>query len=253
MVTGTVLVLLLLAGGLWLWLGSPDDPETASGDGASVERVDAGATTADPSRDLPGLDTSDEVVRRMVGALSSHPRLAAWLATDELVRRFVRTVVTVAGGGSPRSELEFLAPEGEFRVRGSDESRVIDPASYGRYDRVTAVFTSLDTRGTARLYDRLRPLFQEAYRELGFREGSFDDALARAIDNLLAVPIPEGPIEVEPSGAEAFEFRDPRLEEASPAAKHLLRMGPENARRVQAKLRELAGALELPTLTPARG
>lgn len=248
-VVATVVVLvLLLAGGAWLWLRGRDAGDGPDGAG-SVADTTARAAPADSPIDLPELEASDEVVRRMAEGLSSRPELAEWLATDRLVRRFVGAVVVVAAGRSPREELEFLDPGASFEVRRPDEPTVVDPASYRRYDAVAATVASLDTRGTAELYRRLRPLFQEAYRDLGFREGSFDGALARAVETLLAVPVPEGPVEVVPVGGNAYEYRDPELEALSPAQKHLLRMGPENIRRIQAKLRELAGALELPVVT----
>jgi hypothetical protein len=43
-----------------------------------------------------------------------------------------------------------------------------------------------------------------------------------------------------------YEYADPKLEALSPAQKALLRMGPRNVPRVQAKLRELAAALRSP-------
>lgn len=248
-VAAVVVLVLLLAGGGWLWLrgrdaGGPPETPTTAGDMPAVP-----AAPADTSADLPELDASDPLVRQLVEGLSSRPRLAEWLVADDLVRRFVRAVATVGSGLSPRSELEFLEPEGTFSVRREGDSAVIDPASYRRYDPVVETFVSLDTPGTARLYRRLRPLFQEAYRDLGFSEGSFDGAMGRAVETLLAVPVPDGPVGVVPTGGTAWEFRAPELEELSPAQKHLLRMGPDNVRRVQEKLRELAGALELPTVS----
>ncbi len=246
MIAAAVVLVLLVAGGAWLWLRAGDDDGT--GGGADPADTTATAEPADSAIDLPELEASDELVRRMAEGLSSRPELAEWLATDRLVRRFVGAVVVVAAGRSPREELEFLDPEASFEVRRPDEPTVVDSASYRRYDVVAATVASLDTRGTAELYRRLRPLFQEAYRDLGFQEGSFDGALARAIETLLAVPVPEGPVEVVPVGGNAYEYRDRELEALSPAQKHLLRMGPENIRRIQAKLRELAGALDLPVV-----
>ena len=125
-----------------------------------------------------------------------------------------------------------------------------DPASYRRWDLATAIFVSLDTRGTARAYRHLHPLFEEAYRDLGFQRGSFDDVLSLAVNRLLAVPVPEGPIALTPADS-LYLYRDPALEQLSAAQKQLLRLGPENARRVQAKLRELASALALAAPAPA--
>ncbi len=51
--------------------------------------------------ELPPLDQTDALVRRLVGALSSNPRVAAWLATDGLVRNFTVVVENLAAGRTP--------------------------------------------------------------------------------------------------------------------------------------------------------
>jgi hypothetical protein len=43
-----------------------------------------------------------------------------------------------------------------------------------------------------------------------------------------------------------YMYVDPRLEKLSPAQRLLLRMGPENERRIQSKLRDFALALGFP-------
>ena len=43
-----------------------------------------------------------------------------------------------------------------------------------------------------------------------------------------------------------YAYADPRLEGLSPAQKQLLRMGPENVKAIQAKLREIAAVLQIP-------
>jgi hypothetical protein len=215
--------------------GLPPDRAAADSGGArdSLGPLDA------PPLELPTLSASDAFVRDLATGLSSHPRLAAWLVTDDLVQRFVASVVSLAEGMSPVEHLEFLAPTGTFVVRDAEGRIVVDPATYQRYDLLAETFVSLDTEGSARLYRQLHPLFEEAYRELGFTEPSFDETMARAVGNLLAVQVPDAPPVVTPSGA-AYAYEDPVLEERTAAQKHLLRMGPRNARRVQAKLRALA-------------
>lgn len=245
-----LLALVVLGGWLWLRYGQGESEPQNAGLVDSVrplaEDVDSsGPAPLSDSLELPALGASDTLIREVGEELSTHPGWASWLAPDDLVRRFVASVVTVSTGQSPRDHLSFLAPEEEFSVRDSGGRTVVDPASYRRYDWVAATFASLDTDRTVWLYRRLHPLFQEAYRELGFGEGTFDEALARAVEILLAVDVPEGPVEVVPDEA-VYAFRDPGMEERSAAAKQLIRMGPENARRVQAKLRELAEALKLP-------
>jgi len=197
-----------------------------------------------PKIDLPALEESDGLVRSALQGLSDHPRFAAWLLPDHLVTRFVASVDNVSRGRSPRSHLGFLKPREEFRVRERDGTLTMDAATFARYDRLTEVFLSLDTKTVVRLYRRLEPLFKEAYQELGNPEGDFDGALVGAIDHLLATPIPQGAVEIE-RRITGFRYRDPALENLSPAQKHFLRLGPENARQIHAKLRLMQTALGL--------
>lgn len=241
-------VVLLGAGAGWYWLRSRAAPEPPGVAAAPAnEPAEPPASRDVPPLDLPELDASDAVVRDLIAGLSRHPELAVWLVNDDLVRHFVAAVVTVSEGASPAPHVEFLDPAAAFAVGDSGGRTVLDPASYSRYDLVTETFASLDTQGAARLYHQLEPLFDEAYRELGFPDGSFNDSLTRAIRNLLAVEVPEQPPELVPSAtvATAYEFKDTALEARTPAQKHLLRMGPENARRIQSRLGELLAALAL--------
>jgi hypothetical protein len=72
---------------------------------------------------------------------------------------------------------------------------------------------------------------------------TFRERLDAAFATLLAVPVPDGPVEVEPKVV-TYTYADDSLEELSPVQRQFLRMGPDNVRRVQAKLRELRAELE---------
>jgi hypothetical protein len=194
--------------------------------------------------EVPALVDSDDWLREIVSQISSHPELAEWLVTPELIRGFVVVVDNVAEGISPANHLDMAAPEGEFGVREADERIFIDSASYDRFDLLVDVIESLDTEGTAELYVAIRPLCQQAYQDLGYPGEDFDGRLRRAIQRVLATPVVDGPIELERK-VTAYQFADPALEELSPATKQFLRLGPDNLQRLQAKLRALALAIGL--------
>ena len=194
--------------------------------------------------DLPPLGETDPLVRELIGALSSHPRVAAWLTTDGLIRNFVVVVENIAYGTNPAPRLQALKPAAPFRTSGPDDAAVLDPRSYDRFDGVAEAASSIDAKGAADLYATLKPRIEEAWKELG-RSGSFDAALERAIIVLLQAPVVGGEIELTP-GPVGYRFSDPALERLAPAQKQLLRMGPENTRTIQAKLREIAAALGIP-------
>src|SRR5262249_40350820 len=65
---------------------------------------------------LPPLDQSDAIVADLVRALSSHPRVTAWLTTEGLIRNFSEVVWTIADEKSPARLLRPLRPATPFRV-----------------------------------------------------------------------------------------------------------------------------------------
>lgn len=192
---------------------------------------------------LPPLNESDALVRELVKKISSHPRVAAWLATDDLIRSFTIGVENVAEGKTPARQLPMLRPSSGFRVLQRGGDLIIDPRSYERYDALAAAAASMDADGSARLYATLKPRIEEAYREL--RDSPFDRTFERAIVLLLSTPVLDGPIRVEPRGI-GYGFADPKLEALTAGQKQLLRTGPRNVRVFQTSLRATALALGIP-------
>jgi PAS domain S-box-containing protein len=76
------------------------------------------------------------------------------------------------------------------------------------------------------------------------------DAFVTVIDHLLETPNVKGPIELTQPNV-LFEYADPQIEALSSGQKLLLRMGPDNAKRVQAKLKELRRAVTTQPPEPA--
>jgi hypothetical protein len=205
-----------------------------------------GSLGADPAPIVvPPLGESDGTVRELVKALSTHPRILSWLATDGLIRNFTTVVTNVSEGTTPAQHLAALRPTSGFRVVERGEDLYIDPESFARYDGTVDAFASIDPAGAARVYATLKPRIQEAYGELGFPDTSFDRALERAIIVLLETPVPPESIRIEPRGI-GYGFADDDLEGLSRAQKQLLRLGPRNVRVVQRTLRAMAVALGIP-------
>ena len=117
-----VIALLVVAAGLAVYLvfgrqtSAPvnDQPSAPASAAAQPATAPLGAS-AEPVA-VPPLGESDPVVRDLVGKLSSHPRIAAWLTTDGLIRNFTVVVANVSEGRSPATHLRTVAPSGPFRV-----------------------------------------------------------------------------------------------------------------------------------------
>jgi hypothetical protein len=211
---------------------------------ASVPTADAGPAMPPPASEA-SLPESDGRVRDLAGRLSTEPEFANWMQEKDLVRRFTAAVNNIAEGASPRMVLGFLAPAGGFEVTSSRGKTEIDPRSYARYDGVARVVGSLDAQAAGSVYRELKPLIEQAHREIAPPGQLFDRTFSQAIEHLLAAPVPEGAVEVRPQGA-LYAYASPELEGLSRAQKNLMRMGPQNMRTIQSKLRELRSALGLP-------
>ena len=60
---------------------------------------------------LPVLDQSDTLLRGLAAALGSHPDLAAWFVTDELIRTFTVAVENIADGQNPSATTLRACPD----------------------------------------------------------------------------------------------------------------------------------------------
>ena len=189
------------------------------------------------------LNSSDEPVRELLTDCSSHPEFNRWLKAKGLIRRGVAIIDNIADGVNPSAHLGFLAPPGEFKVIKRNGNIYLDPQSYIRYQPVVMAFVSIQTEKAVEYYRLLRPVIEEAYKELGYPGKRFPEVLDLALEVLLETPVIEGDILLEEK-VRTYAFANPRLETLTDAQKLLLRMGPENTRKVKDKLQEIAKALK---------
>jgi len=218
------------------------EPQAESATPAGGEKAAAGGMGEPLAFPSVALGESDPAIREFAAALSTNPEFAKWLLTKDLVRKFVVAVDNIANGLSPKPHIDFFSPSGQFRVVRTKGGTLVDEASYLRYDPVAGVVLSVDPAAAVRLYRAVKPLLQEAYRDLGYPGVDFEDTLVRAMAELLGTPVVEGPVKLEQKIL-SFAMTDEKLEGLSPAQKQLLRLGPKGVRAVQGKLRDLAAAL----------
>lgn len=246
-----LIVLVLAAAGAATWYFWPKakrEPAAAPAPTGAETPPTAASTPASgpaPAGPPPPLDGSDEPVRARLRALSSAPEWDRWLTTDDLVRRWVSGVARIGEGKSPLAAFDHLRLEGSFAVRASGGRSTIDPASYARYDRTVAVLETIDLEALRSAWSWLRPVAESAWREIAPPDSSLEAGLLRAIDHLLATPQPPAEIEVRLEDG-LYRYADPALEALTPAQKHLLRTGSDNA----ARLRKLLGSLRAILLAP---
>ncbi len=154
------------------------------------------------------------------------------------IERFVATVDNL-----PRrrfaERLRLLdGPTGSIQVETDDDTVTLDEANYERYAPYIRLLQSASTDDIVSAYRRFYPLMQEAYVDLGYPNGFFNDRMVEVLDDLLATPVPDTPPTlVRPHVL--YEYEDPDLESLSAGQKILVRMGPQNAAEVKERLREI--------------
>ena len=237
---GAVAIVALLGAGAWWWWRAPPATTTTP---AAVTATEVPITAPPPPVALPPLDDMDAFLRPLLQALSNRPELAHWLATDDLVRQLAAAIDQASQGDNPSSGFTELAPRSRMAVSRRNNRRLIDPASYRRYDGLVTTVTALDASAVARIYKTIRPRLNEAYQNMGHPGGDVDAAVQQALDLLLNTPIVKGPVMlVEGSGAR-WAYEDQDLEELAPTQKQLVRMGPAHTDAMLVWLRALQAGL----------
>ena len=213
-------------------------PEPAIQHPIEAAQPQTGAAAApEPAAPLPALDVSDQAVADALASVLDRAAIDEYLVATGLVRRIVVTVDNLTRKKAPQRMWPVKPTADKFLTSGAGDAVHLSPDNARRYEPFLKVMESVDAGKLAALYVRFYPLFQQAYRELGYPKGYFNDRLVEVIDHLLVTPEIDGPIRLAKPWI-MYEFADPALEARSAGQKTLIRMGAANALRVKAKLRE---------------
>jgi Protein of unknown function (DUF3014) len=184
------------------------------------------------------LDDSDGAIAAALGHLLGDERLRKWLHGDAMVRRFVATVDNLSRPTVAMKVRSLRPVPGAFEVARDGDAITVSAGNAARYAPYVQALERIDAKQLAGVYLRFYPLFQKAYEELGYPKAYFNDRLVASIDHLLAAPEPPAPPRLTQPKV-LYEFEDPQLEALSAGQKAMLRLGPDHAQRVKAKLRAL--------------
>lgn len=187
---------------------------------------------------LPALADSDTYVQQKVIEVADGMAIEPLLIEDNVVRQFVVFVDNLAQGELARKTAPLKAPSNSFTVSEIANKTYINPDSYHRYDLYADFLASLNDQELAKTYKEMTPLLAEAFSELGYKDISFNERMQQAIEVMLDAPIIEQPIELDGVSVN-YQFVDPKLEALPNAQKLMIRMGPENSRKVKSALRRL--------------
>ncbi len=243
---GAVVAAAIAAGG-WYWYAGrahpvaelppvrPAQPQPAPSAAPSISHPVPGEGASAGA--LPSLNDSDPVVRdSLVGVFGRAP-IEQFLVPQNIIRHIVVTVDNLSRR-KVAVELRPVKPTaGQTVVAGRADMTTLGEANFERYAPLAKAVQGTDAKALAVVYERLYPLFQQAYEDLGYPGKYFNDRLVEVIDHLLQTPEVAAPIPLlQPKVF--WEYADASLESRSAGQKLLIRMGPQNARIIKTKLRE---------------
>ena len=191
------------------------------------------------------LDTSDPAIKSALNdiAQDNGDNVNQLLVKEGLLQRFVVSVTNLANDEMAPNHQLLTPPEQSFRVYSQAGKQWMDAASAKRYTPYVNMLESFDNDALLSVYNVYKGDIQAKYDEIGDPDTPFNQVLLNAIDQLLDTPEVPVPVEVL-SDSVSYTYADERLEALSEPQKQLLRTGPDNMRRIKAKLRELQALIE---------
>lgn len=222
---------------------TPDIPEPEPAEPEPLPTTSETAVAPEPELTL---EASDPVVKEQLAETFNSQILGVALETDNLIERGTALIDATSQGLLLHKLIPLPAPQGKFAVTIEDDRIYMDPDSFHRYDSYATAISDLDPQVLANNFHKFRPLLEQAYAALGYKSQDLDNALIRALDQISTAPILENPALLQKEVA-TYKYADEALEELSPLAKQLLRMGPENQALIQQQARAIREALLSPT------
>jgi hypothetical protein len=252
-VIGVAAAVVVVAAGTWYFLQSrhaapPGEPVAAQSPPAeppaepAIQHPLPGGEASASKGPLPSLADSDAALSDALGQVVGLATVKDYLLPEGIIRRLVVTIDNLPRQKVAVQKRPTSAVAGSFVANGDELHASLDPKNFARYQPMVTAIAKLDMQQVAAVYIRFYPLFQQAYQDLGYPNGYFNDRLVQVIDSLLATPQPTGPIAlVRPNVM--YVFADPALESRPAGQRLLIRMGPDNAAVIKTKLDELRAAV----------
>jgi hypothetical protein len=253
-VIGVAVAVVVLAAGTWYYLQSRHAEPARAPEAAqtpppaeppaepAIQHPLPGGQAPASTAPLPSLTDSDPALSDALRQVAGPAAVKDYLLPESIIRHLVVTIDNLPRQKVAVQKRPTSAAGGSFVADGDELHATLNPQNFARYQPMVAVIGKLDMRQVAAVYIRFYPLFQQAYQDLGYPNGYFNDRLVQVIDILLATPQPTGPIALARPNV-MYVFADPALEARPAGQKLLIRMGPDNAAVIKTKLDELRAAI----------
>lgn len=249
-VVGAIVVVIVVVGiGIyWMQHASPNASQTpvtapaAADTSANAARYPINQVAAGPAAastaPVPTLAQSDASAMQALTSMVPGSQMGKLLVSKAIIPRAVATINALPNRQLTQNILPVHSPSGTFRITQDAGATTMDPNNAKRYADYMTVVEHVDTQALVGWYKQHYPWFEQAYRNLGYAKGHFNDRLVFVIGQLLATPDVSTPVALKPHKS-MYVFVNPAYESLTAGQKMLIRSGPANEARIKTKLQQI--------------
>jgi hypothetical protein len=196
----------------------------------------------EPEALIPTLEESDAWLEEKLPTITWRKELLKLVIDDNMIRRLVVFTDNFSQGILAYEHSPLIKPITAFSGREINENGEVvikwDKNSTRRFSLYVDLLRSVDSDVLVSWYYELKPLIDEAYRELGYPEEDFTDILQDAITKVLDMEIPKERLELTRPSV-MYKYKNDDIESLDDADKLMLRLGKENLLVIKSVLLEI--------------
>lgn len=187
--------------------------------------------------ELLKLENSDESFQ--TGIKRTSENLKEWFLTKNVINKFIIIVNDLSQNQMLYKHRTFIKPPGKIVVKMDSKGLYLAKQSYSRFNPLANAIEAIDVQTGLDLYIVFKPLFEKVYKEFSYpAQYRLDDIFMKAAANVIEAPIVTNRIALVKHTI-SYKYADKKLESLNDVEKLMIRMGPENTKKIQAKLRKL--------------
>ncbi len=191
--------------------------------------------------ELLKLENSDKSFQTAINRASEN--LKEWFLTKNVIKKFIVIINDLSQNQLLYKHRTFLKPPAKITVKIDAKGLYLAKQSYSRYNPLATAIEAIDVQTGLDLYIVFKPLFEKVYKEFSYPpQYRLDDIFLKAAANVIDAPIVTSRIALVKHTI-SYKYADKKLESLNDVEKLMIRMGPENTKKIQAKLRQLVEAV----------
>lgn len=187
------------------------------------------------------LELNDDGFRTKLEGVSED--LLYWFNVEGLIRKYILIINDLSQNQLVYKHVRFLTIPQKMVVKKDEQGLYLGSDGYRRFDRLANAIDAINVKKGLSLYLAFKPMFEKVYEEFAYpKEYSLEYMFMKASASVIKAPVIDTKIYLLKHTA-SYKYADKKLEALDAVDKQMLRMGPENTRKIQAKLRRLVEAI----------